>query len=377
MSNKMETEVSSALALPGETIDASRRRLIKQTSIIGAGVALGTLSVPSVLAKNNREVIVRGLGGAYQEAMDLALYKPFTAATGIDVKVKPSTNAQIQAMVKAGQVSLDVLDIGTLAQINLDKVGALAPINYSAMKYCNPDDISSEFRYPNMIGNLLFATVMVYNTDVFGPDSRPKNWVDFWDTTRFPGPRTLSDIRSGAADLEFALLADGVDMKDIYPINIERALASLNKIKPHVAKWWDTGALSAQLLERKDAVLGAIWNGRAQALIDQGAPLAIEWNQARQQVQYWSVLKDAPNPENAQLFVDFALQPEVQGKLTQYIAYGPTNKKAFDFVRPEDLVKLPSNPAYFPNTFVQDAQWWSDNFDQVGKIWQPWILGQA
>lgn len=59
-----------------DRIDTARRRLIKQSSIISAGVALGAFSVPSVFAKGSREVIVRGLGGAYQEAMETAIYKP-------------------------------------------------------------------------------------------------------------------------------------------------------------------------------------------------------------------------------------------------------------------------------------------------------------
>ncbi|MBJ7221537.1 MULTISPECIES: ABC transporter substrate-binding protein [unclassified Brenneria] len=377
MSNKNEDRLSTGQESAVESIDTVRRRLIKQSSIISAGVALGAFSVPAAFAKGNQEVIVRGLGGAYQEAMDTAIYKPFTAATGVNVKVITTTASQILAMVKAGRVSIDVLDLGDIIQFNLDKAGILAPINYSAMKFCDPNDILPELRHPNMVGNLLFATVIAYNTDVFSAESHPKSWAEFWDARQFPGARTLADMRSGGIDLEFALLADGVDKSQIYPVDIERAFASLSKIKPYVSKWWDTGAVSAQLLERKDAVVGAIWNGRAQALIDQGAPLAIEWNQAKQQVQYWSVVKGAPNPENAQLLIDFALQPEVQAKLTQYIAYGPTNKKAFDFVRPEDRMKLPSNPAYFSHTFVQDAQWWSENLEQVGKVWQPWILGQA
>ncbi|MFC3395145.1 ABC transporter substrate-binding protein [Brenneria rubrifaciens] len=375
MSNKKKILFSSCQGERNERVNISRRRIIKQGSIISAGVALNAFSVPAVFAKNKREVIVRGLGGAYQEAMENVIYKPFTAKTGINVKIQPSTAAQILAMVKSGQVSIDVLDLGAVAQTNLDKAGALAPIDYSAMKFSNPDDILPGLRHPNMIGNLLFATVMVYNTDVFKTGSHPKTWRDFWDVQRFPGPRTLADLRSGSAELEFALLADNVEKADIYPIDVERAFSSLDKIKPYVSKWWDTGAVSAQLLERKDAVLGAIWNGRAQALIDKGASLAIEWNQAKQQVQYWSVVKDAPNPKNAQLLIDFALQPEIQAKLTQFIAYGPTNKKALDLIRSEDLVKLPSNPAYFSHSFVQDAAWWSDNLDRVGKIWQPWILG--
>ncbi len=376
MNNGNEKQQSFIQPGVDESVNADRRRLIKQTSIIGAGALLGAFS-PAVFSAPSKEVIVRGNGGAYQDALENAIYKPFTAATGIKVIIQPSTGAQIMAMVKAGRVTLDVLDIGDVAQTNLNKFGALAPINYAAMKYTNPDDILSEVRRPNMVGNLFFSTVMVYNTDVFRGGNHPRTWAEFWDAERFPGPRTLTDIRNGYTDLEFALLADGVSLSDIYPIDIKRAFASLSRIKPHVIKWWDTGALSAQLVERKDAVLGALWNGRAQALIDQGAPLAIEWNQIKQQVQFWSVLKEAPNPENAQLLIDFALQPEVQAKITQSIAYGPTNKKAFQFVRPEDLVKLPSNPEYFARSFVQSGEWWADNIEEVGKIWQPWILGQG
>ncbi|MCL2894604.1 ABC transporter substrate-binding protein [Brenneria tiliae] len=377
MSNKKEGLLSPAQGVTGGDINASRRDLIKKGSILGAGMALGAFSMPVAFAKGDREVIVRGLGGAYQDAMDIAVHKPFTAATGINVRVIPATGSQILAMSKTGKVSIDVLDLSDITQFNLDNAGILAPINYSAMKFSNPDDIMPELRHPNLVGNLLYASVMVYNTDVFSDKSHPKNWAEFWDVKQFPGPRTLADMRTSSTELEFALLADGVDKNQLYPINIERAFASLSKIKPHVAKWWDTGALSAQLLERKDAVLGAVWNGRVQTLIDQGAPLAIEWNQAKQQVQYWSVVKGAPNPENAQLFIDFALQPEVQANITQHIAYGPTNKKAFDFVRPEDLVKLPSNPDYYANTFVRDARWWADNMEQVSKVWQQWFLGQG
>ncbi|MFE8047755.1 ABC transporter substrate-binding protein [Brenneria goodwinii] len=377
MSNKKESLLSTTPALTEGEINTSRRDLIKKGSILSASIALGAFSIPAAFAKGDKEVIVRGLGGAYQDAMDIAVHKPFTAATGINVKVIPSTGSQILAMAKTGKMSIDVLDLSDITQFNLDKAGILAPINYSAMKYSDPDDIMSELRHPNMVGNLLYATVLVYNTEVFSDEHHPGNWEEFWDVKKFPGPRTLADMRTSSTELEFALLADGVDKNQLYPINIERAFASLSKIKPYVAKWWDTGAVSAQMLERKDAVLGALWNGRAQALIDQGAPLAIDWNLAKQQVQYWSVVKGAPNPENAQLFIDFALQPEVQAKLTQHIAYGPTNKKAFDFVRPEDLVKLPSNPAYFPKTFVRDALWWSEHLEEVGKVWQQWFLGQA
>jgi putative spermidine/putrescine transport system substrate-binding protein len=354
---------------------SSRRGFLKGSAALGVAAGAGTLFAPHVRAEAG-QVVVRGLGGAYEEAMKKAVYEPFTSETGIKVAVQPATAAQVRAMVEAKRVQIDVVDLLDVAQFSLDRIGALEPIAYDQMKFTKPDDLQAAIRHPNMVGNLYFATVLAYNTEVFSNGNHPKGWREFWDLERFPGARTLADQKSGAAELEFALLADGVAKESLYPIDIDRALNSLSKVKPSIVKWWDTGAVSAQMLELKEAVIGGLWNGRAQALIDKGAPLAIDWTEAKQQVQYWGIVKGAQNAENAQQFIDFALQPEVQGKLTQFIAYGPTNTKAFDHVRPEDLAKLPSSPENYPLTFQQDPQWWIENLSAVGSRWQSWVLGR-
>jgi putative spermidine/putrescine transport system substrate-binding protein len=339
-----------------------------------AGIA-GTIAAPAVYAQaNNGQVVVRGLGGAYQSAMEKAVYRPFTELTGIKVVTQPATAAQVRAMVEAKRVQIDVVDLGAIGQKALQKADALEALDYGAFKLTNPSDIHSAVRRSHIVGNLYFATVMVYNTEVFSAANHPRSWTEFWDVAKFPGGRTLADQTSGAAELEFALLAAGAEMDKLYPIDLDKAFASLDKIKPHVVKWWDTGAISAQLVERKEAVLGALWNGRAQDLIDKGAPLAIEWNQAKRQLQALSIVKGAPNAANALKFIDFALQPKIQAELTRHIAYGPTNAKAFEFVRPEDAAKQPSSPEHFKISFDQDQDWWSDNLADVGKRWQAWAL---
>lgn len=341
-----------------------------------AGLA-GTLASPAVLAQAGAgQVVVRGLGGAYQAAMEKAIFGPFTEATGIAVVTQPATAAQVRAMVEARRVQIDVVDLGAIGQLALQKAGALQPIDYGAFKLTNPQDVHDSVRLSHMVGNLYFATVLVYNTEVFSAQNHPRSWAEFWDVARYPGARTLADQTSGAAEFEFALLADGVPMDKLYPIDLDRAFASLSRIRPHVVKWWDTGAISAQLVERKEAVLGALWNGRAQDLIDKGAPLAIEWNQAKRQIQALSIVKDAPNAANALRFIDFALQPKIQAELTRHIAYGPTNKEAFKFVRPEDAQKLPSEPKHFEISFDQNQDWWGDNLADLGKRWQTWVLSR-
>ncbi|SDV46738.1 ABC transporter substrate-binding protein [Chitinasiproducens palmae] len=371
---KSKSAGASAVELPGNV----QRRAFLKTGVGLAAAGTLSLSAPAVLAqRGNGRVVVRGLGGAYQDAMTAAIYKPFTAATGIEVVVQPATAAQIRAMVQAKRVSLDVVDLTDIAQVALDKVGALAPIDYAGMKYTNPDDIQAVVRKPNMVGNLIFSTVMVYNTDVFKGGNHPKTWSEFWDAKRFPGKRTLADQQSGSAELEFALLADGVPMDKLYPLDVPRALRVLAKIKPEIVMWWNTGAASAQLMERRDAVLGGLWNGRAQDLIDKGAPLAIEWNQAKRQTQALSIIKDSPNAANAQKFIDFALQPKVQAEVVRHIAYGPTNRQALKLLKPEELAKLPSSKEHFAQSFQQDPEWWSENLSSVGQQWQSWVLQRS
>ena len=80
-------------------------------------------------------------------------------------------------------------------------------------------------------------------------------------------------------NLEFALIADGVPMDKLYPIDFDRAFKKLDQIKPHVTVWWSTGQQPAQLLLDKEVVLATGWNGRFYDIIKKGAPIEIEWNE--------------------------------------------------------------------------------------------------
>ena len=114
-----------------------------------------------------------------------------------------------------------------------------------------------------------------FNTKAYAVGKEPKSWAEFWDTKAFPGPRTLADMASGAPNLEIALIADGVPMDKVYPIDIDRAFKSLSRIKASVPKFWDTGALAAQMLADKEAAMGVIWSTRAQVAADGGAPVGV------------------------------------------------------------------------------------------------------
>jgi putative spermidine/putrescine transport system substrate-binding protein len=250
----------------------------------------------------------------------------------------------------------------------------LAPIDYATWKYANAQDIPEEYVTPTTAGLCLYATVLGYNKETYPEGKQPKSWAEFWDAQKFPGARMLADMASGSPNLEFALIADGVPMDKVFPIDIDRAFKSLSRIKPYIKKFWDTGALSAQMLADKDAVLGSIWNGRIQAIADKGAPVAIEWNEHMLALQGYGIFKDAKNMKEAQLLVDYAMQPKAQLGLPKELAYGPTNRKTFDILPAERVAMLPGSPEQLKRSFLQDAAWWDQNRAKVNSIWSKWIL---
>ena len=110
-------------------------------------------------------------------------------------------------------------------------------------------------------------------------------------------------------------------MDRMYPIDIDHAFESMSRIKPYIKKFWDTGALSAQMLAGRDVVLGSIWNGRLQAIADKGAPVAIDWTQHMLSIQAYGIFKDAKNLKNAQVYVRRI--EEIIGKPIEMIGVGP------------------------------------------------------
>lgn len=367
----------------------SRRDLLKGLGaaglVIGGGAALaacGISSSSSSAAKKTSKsssttsaeakvVYVRSLGGAYEAAWQKAAWTPFEKETGIKVIGVPSAPAQILADAKAHRVTLDVIDLGEFATIKLSNAGVLEAINLSNFTKTDPNDLVGP-KSQTYLPSFAFSLVMGYNKKDFTANP-PTNWADFWDPSKFPGSRTLEGLSAGNPNLEQALLADGVPMDKIFPIDINRAFNKLAQIKSNISTYWETGAQSAELFTTGSAKIGSVWNGRLQVPINTNYPLAIQWNQAERLYQCFSVPKGAAHPNNAISYIDFALQPKVLAEFAAGIFYGPSNKKSYDYIPSSVASMLPTSPAHTAISFAQDANWWVQNFDEVSKRWASFI----
>jgi putative spermidine/putrescine transport system substrate-binding protein len=353
-------------------------------SVIAAGLAAPFLntraradlpeltSIPEKL-KGTGELRIATFGGFMQETQKKAYFEPFEKLSGIKViDFAGSDFTKVKAMVDTNTVEWDLLQTGRGAVLNLQKKGDyFEPIDYDLVD----SNVNEEYRFERGLEMLVWAQAMAYRTDAF-KGAVPSGWADFWDLKKFPGDRTLLGAGSGnSPELEFALLAAGVPADKLYPLDIDKAFASYDKIKDSVVKWWETGAIPPQMLTDREVVMASVWNGRMAAIQKAGVPAAISWNQGLSKRDCWGVPKGAKNRVNAMKFIAFSTMAIPQARLSSLIPYGFVNDKSPEYMTAEQMSVLPSAPAIRSQLVPYNYQWWVDNRDTVVDRFNKWLLG--
>lgn len=363
----------------------SRRDFLRRTGQISLGAAVLGGMAPLVTAcgastkstgnasgsgKSSGKVVVADWGGDIQDAEKKYLYDPFTKETGIEVVLSgPPDDAKIKAMVDSGNVEWDVV------------AGAVSDVLALGTKYFEPlpdsvktaDGVDPKYITDYSAGYYVFSTNLGWNTKA--TNGKPLNtWADFWNTGSYPGKRTLAFGGGNDPQLEFALLADGVPMESLYPLDIDRAFTMLKDIKPSIAQWWSSGSQPGQMLSSGQVAAASIWVGRAQDLKKAGAPVDFTFNQGMIIPAAWIVPKGAPNKDNAFKLIEYSLRPEIQGAVWGNYSEGPTNSKAFDKMSQEWAKTLPTYPDNAKVQFVRDEQWWGKNRTDVLQRFQALSL---
>jgi putative spermidine/putrescine transport system substrate-binding protein len=179
-----------------------------------------------------------------------------------------------------------------------------------------------------------YSNLITYDPSKF-TNGHPTTWADFFDTEKYPGKRAIQQTSSAAmTTFMIALLADGVAPEDLFPLDYDRAIAKLDTIKDDIV-FFDTNAQCPQLIRDGEATAGVCLTGRVVNAIKDGANLEMEWNQNISGSGAVSIVKGTKNLAAAQAFVANMLDADVNADLSNYIAYGPTNKNAFDKTNPD------------------------------------------
>lgn len=314
-----------------------------------------------------KQLVIADYGGASSEAASKAWYKPFEEANDVEIIVVPNDIGKMKAMATGGKMEWDVLIYDAHVAINMADEGMLTAIDYDVVDKTDLDEEAvSEFA----VGAQYSFLTISYNTDLYGNDTHPKTWTEFWDTDTYPGARSL--WKYPLTTLEAALVADGVKSEDLYPLDLDRAFASLDKLGDDLKVWWDAGAQAPQLLATEELSVAGAWNGRIASAKEDGINVDLDFNEAIVMRDSWIIPKDAPNEELAQKFVAFATQPEGQAEYARIINYAPTNKKGMDLLTEEERKNLGAGQE--DNMVFIDYDYWAENFEEVNDKFNKWML---
>ncbi|MEL6573817.1 MAG: ABC transporter substrate-binding protein [Pseudomonadota bacterium] len=333
------------------------------------------------------DLTVMSWGGAYGNSQIEAYNKPFAEMTGKDIAMVDADNpaTPIKAQVEAGNVTIDVADVEYSDAIRLCDEGLLEEIDMSTLPAAPDgtpaaDDFIAGALTDCAVANIVWSTVYAYNTD--SVDGAPTTMADFFDLEAFPGKRGLR--KSAKANLEMALIADGVPAAEVYDLletdeGVDQAFAKLDTIKDSVV-WWEAGAQPPQLLADGEVTMSTAYNGRIfNAAVGEGQPFEIVWDGQIMDFDLFVIPKGAPNKELALEYIKFSTDTQRLADQAQWISYGPARVSSGPLVglyqdgATEMAPHMPTAEANLANALVNNFEFWADRDTELNERFNAWL----
>ena len=343
-------------------------------------------------AATAQDMTVVSWGGAYSKSQLKAYHEPYSAKTGINIINDDSSAeavAKLRAMNEAGNITWDLVDVEAADAIRLCDEGLAMEIDHDAMLAAAPDGTSASADFGSsivsscFIPQIVFSTTVGYRIDMVGAEA-PTSICALFDLDKYPGKRSLN--KRPLANVEWALLCDGVAKEDIYdvlatPEGQDRALAKLDTIKDQVV-WWTAGADTPQLLADGEVVMGSTYNGRLfSAIAEQNQPIGMLWDAQMLDFDGWIVPAGLPEDRQKMVmdYLFFATDTQRLADQAAYISYGPARESSAPLVGNHAELgiamapHMPTDPANATNVFVTQYEFWADYRDDIDAKFQAWL----
>jgi putative spermidine/putrescine transport system substrate-binding protein len=345
-----------------------------------ATIAVSVLCMSSAVAES---ITVASWGGSYTASQVQSQYIPFESKTGIKVTSVDYDGSigDVVVQVKSGNVKWDVVVVdkqdalkaceeGYLETINSDKLPAATDGTPAAKDFLSGNISSCG------IGNILYSNVVAYDHARLGTNA-PKTLEDFFNTKKFAGKRGLR--KNPMVAMEWALLADGVAVSDVYKVlgtsaGVDRAFRKLDTIKKDIV-WWEAGAQPPALLATGEVVMTQAYNGRiVSANFKEKKNFAIMWDGQIQISDFFVIPKGSKNSAAANEFIRFATGTKPLAELAKDIPYSPSRKSSMSLIPDSNPNKvwLPT-AKHSGRSITNDADFWIENGDNLFKQFNAWL----
>ena len=337
----------------------------------------------------SRSVTAVSWGGSYGRAINEGVNIPFAEESSIGVVVEDYNGglAQIRAQVEVGEIHWDLVDLEIAHAVRGCDEGLLERLDINQLPP-SPDGTpaAEDFLEGTMtdcgMGTFFWSMVYAYNEENVLSKIKPSTMADFFDLDTFPGRRGMRRVPQ--MNIEFALIADGVPLDQVYSTmstheGLDRAFAKLDRIKEEVI-WWEAGAQPPQMLADGEVIMSTAYNGRifnAQVLEDQ--PFVIVWHGQLLSIGQMVIVAGTPRLDEALEYLKFASTPEAMSRVSNRISYSPARRSGASLVAThvttgiEMEPHMPASPANAAHAVHYDWSWWADHQDEMNERFSAWL----
>lgn len=302
---------------------------------------------------------------SWDNYMDPAVLAAFTKETGIKVVYDTFDSSEtLEARLLAGNSGYDIVVPGNPFLGRQIQAGVFAELDKSKLSnWSNLDPVMTNLLATYDAGNA-HAIPFMWGTTGLGMDVNkvraalgPDVELNNWDVLFKPeNAAKLADCGISMLDAPgevqgIALHYLGKDPGTTNEADYDAAYELLKSIRPYIRHFSNTDLASTLATGESCLVLG--WNGdmlqARKSAIEAKNGIDIQYFIPSQGTEVWmdnyAIPADAPHKENAHLFMNFIMRPEMIAKISNYVNYANPNKAADALVNKE----LTSNPNVYPN----------------------------
>lgn len=284
----------------------------------------------------NGQVIVYNWG----EYIDPVVLDMFEEETGIEVIYDEyETNEIMYPKIEAGAAEYDVvcpsdymiqklIENDLLAEINFDNIPNASNIGEQYYEQSREFDPENKYSVPYCFGTvgILYNKTMV--------DEPIDSWEVLWDEKYTDNILMQDSVRDA---FMVALKKLGYSMNSTNEAELEAARDELIAQKPIVQAYVVDQVRDKMIGD--EAAIGVIYSGEAiyTQRENENLEYVIPKEGTNVWIDSWCILKDAPNKENAEKFIDFLCRPEIALMNFEYITYSTPNEEARKLIEDEDI----------------------------------------
>ncbi|MEU6642571.1 extracellular solute-binding protein [Saccharomonospora sp. NPDC046836] len=312
-------------------------------------------------------VIWADFGGPTNESRQVAYFDGFLDEHDVEVTSVSIEDAISYPMLEGEPGDYDAFQVSAAEILNYPD--GMRELPEGARSDLLPDELR-----PYLMGGFYLGMAQGWLTETF-TDGGPQNWAAFFDTQKYPGKRAWPGSPPFYdSSFEIALLADGVAPEDLYPLDLDRAIAKLDTIRDDLV-FYQSYAEVQQLLASGSAAIAVSVTGQFSALRNAGQDVTVQWNQAFTTPQGFVIPPRSSNPDAVLALAEWMNDPENQATFVERTGYGPVNSAVFERLDPEFAANLANAPEHEGLVIPWNEQWRADNKQAMLDAYTKWLAG--